>query len=54
MAELKVYSGQCELGGGIIHMGATSVDIKDNATAIQIKSSIELLLVKLNQVINSF
>lgn len=54
MAELKVYSGQCELGGGIIHMGATSVDIKDNATAIQIKSSIELLLEKLHRVIHSF
>ena len=38
MAEIKVYASQCKVGGGIIHLGATSMDIKDNAEVLQIIS----------------
>jgi adenylosuccinate lyase len=31
MAELKVFAGQAKLGGGRLHLGATSADIEDNA-----------------------
>ena len=31
MAEVRAYAEQCPLGGGIIHLGATSMDIEDNA-----------------------
>lgn len=47
MAELKVFAGQCPLGGGILHLGATSMDIKDNAEALQIAQSLDILLPKL-------
>jgi len=40
MAEIKVFAEQCPHAGGIIHLGATSVDIKDNATALQIRQSL--------------
>ena len=33
MAELKTYAAQCPTAGGVIHMGATSMDIEDNADA---------------------
>lgn len=44
VAEIRVFADQCPRAGGIIHMGATSVDIKDNATALQIRQSLEHLL----------
>src|SRR5512140_1397626 len=31
MAEVRVFASQCPQGGGIIHLGATSMDIEDNA-----------------------
>ncbi len=53
MAEIKVYAEQCPLGGGILHLGATSMDIKDNAEVLQCIQSLDLLLPKLVRVINS-
>ena len=47
MAEIKVFAEQCPLGGGILHLGATSMDIKDNAEVLQIIQSLDLLLPKL-------
>ncbi len=43
MAEIKVYASQCKTGGGVIHLGATSMDIKDNAEALQIKEGLTLI-----------
>ena len=53
MAEIKVYAEQCPLGGGILHLGATSMDIKDNAEVLQSIQSLELLLPKLARVLKS-
>ncbi len=47
MAELKVFAEQCTTAGGIIHLGATSMDIKDNAEILQIAQSLDLLLSRL-------
>ncbi len=47
MAEIKVYTTQCKSGGGIIHLGATSMDIKDNAEVLQMKAGLELVSQKL-------
>ncbi len=44
MAEIKTYAEQCSVGGGCIHMGATSMDILDNMDALRIKSAMELLI----------
>lgn len=53
MAELKVYAEQCPHGGKILHLGATSMDIKDNATAIQIRLSLDLVLKLLGELLLS-
>lgn len=43
MAELKVYASQCPVGGGSLHLGATSMDIEDNAEAIRLKEAARLI-----------
>ena len=47
MAEIKVYAAQCPKGGAILHLGATSMDIKDNAEVLQMRQSLDLVLPKL-------
>ncbi|MCS6846752.1 MAG: adenylosuccinate lyase [Anaerolineae bacterium] len=50
MAEVRAYAEQCPVGGGIIHLGATSMDIEDNADALRLREAMCLVhasLVKL-------
>jgi adenylosuccinate lyase len=47
MAELKAFAEQCPVGGGIIHLGATSVDIEDNADALRMLEALDLVLAQL-------
>jgi adenylosuccinate lyase len=53
MAEIKVFASQCKIGGGIIHLGATSMDIKDNAEVLQMKAGLELVTQKLAVLLDS-
>lgn len=43
MAELKVFAGQCAVGGGRLHLGATSMDIEDNAEALRLRQGLDML-----------
>ena len=43
MAELKTFAAQCPSAGGIIHLGATSMDVEDNADALRIRQSLEII-----------
>ncbi len=54
MAEVRVYAAQCPLGGGIIHLGATSMDVKDNASALQGQQALDLLLQRLDALLLAF
>ncbi len=47
MAEVKTFAEQCPVGGGIIHLGATSMDIEDNADALRLRESLDLILSRL-------
>ena len=51
MAELRVYAEQCPTGGGILHLGATSTDIEDNADVLRQRQSLDLLLDELKAVL---
>lgn len=51
MAEIKVFAQQCPVGGPIIHLGATSMDIEDNADALRLRESLELIIVRLKELI---
>jgi adenylosuccinate lyase len=47
MAELRTFGEQCPIGGGVLHLGATSADIQDNADVLRIRESLDLLLERL-------
>ncbi len=44
MAEIRCFAEQCTVGGGILHLGATSADIEDNADALRLRESLKLIL----------
>ena len=43
MAHVHAYRDQCPAAGGIIHLGATSCFVTDNAELIQIRDSLQLI-----------
>lgn len=53
MAEVQTFAEQCRVGGGIIHLGATSMDIEDNADALRLRASLDLLLASLTELLES-
>ncbi len=52
MAEIKAFSEQCPIGGGKIHLGATSTDILDNAEAIRIRESFALVIARVRSILS--
>lgn len=54
MAELKTFASRCPKAGGILHMGATSMDIEDNADALRLKQSLDVILEKLKNLLLVF
>ena len=54
MAELKVFAEQCPLGGGILHLGATSMDIEDNTDVLRQRESLDLVLIELQDLLLLF
>ncbi len=53
MAELRVFSQQCPRGGGKLHLGATSMDIEDNADVLRMRRAFDLLLTRLVNCLHS-
>jgi adenylosuccinate lyase len=43
MAEIRAFAEQCPVGGGIIHLGATSADITDNVDVLRLRQAAVLL-----------
>ncbi len=54
MAEVRAYAEQCPVGGPIIHLGATSMDIEDNAEVLRLREALDLLLEKLRKLLLAF
>jgi adenylosuccinate lyase len=54
MAEVRAFAEQCPIGGGIIHLGATSTDIEDNADALRLRESLDLIIDGLRELIRAF
>jgi adenylosuccinate lyase len=54
MAELKTYAEQCPNAGGVLHLGATSMDIEDNADVLRIRQSIDLIIMRVADLLEEF
>jgi len=54
MAEVRVFAEKAKVGGGKIHLGATSMDISDNADTIRIKEALSLVEKELIDLLKSF
>jgi adenylosuccinate lyase len=54
MAEVRAFAEQCPLGGGIIHLGATSADIEDNADVLRMRAALDLVLTRLRELLLVF
>ena len=53
MAEIKTYASQCPKGGGVIHLGATSMDALDNADAVRFLEALELTEKRLDDLVDA-
>lgn len=54
MAEVQAFAEQCPVGGGIIHLGATSADIEDNVDALRIREGLALIEQQTRDLLRAF
>jgi adenylosuccinate lyase len=54
MAEVKAFAEQAPLGGGILHLGATSMDVEDNAEALRLRQSLDLVINAITGLLSEF
>ncbi len=54
MAEVRTFAEQATIGGGVIHLGATSADVEDNADVVRIRESLDLTLNALCDLLRRF
>ncbi|MCB9459610.1 MAG: adenylosuccinate lyase [Anaerolineaceae bacterium] len=53
MAEIRTFAEQATIGGGIIHLGATSTDIEDNADVLRLRDGLDIILDKTRAALSS-
>jgi adenylosuccinate lyase len=54
MAELKTFAEQATVGGGRLHLGATSMDIEDNADVLRVRQSLDVINASLRSLLLIF
>jgi adenylosuccinate lyase len=54
MAEVRAFAEQCPVGGGILHWGATSADVTDNADVLRQRQALQLLRGRLVELLRAF
>ena len=54
MAELKTFAEQAPVGGAILHLGATSMDIEDNADVLRTRQALTMVLAGLEALLLTF
>ena len=54
MAEIRVFAAQATLGGGKIHLGATSMDVEDTVEMFRMRKALEVILLWVDQLLRVF
>ncbi|MBC5828959.1 MAG: adenylosuccinate lyase [Candidatus Eremiobacteraeota bacterium] len=54
MAEIRLFAGQATLGGGKLHLGATSMDIEDTVEIYRLRRGVSLIGSALRELLRSF
>jgi adenylosuccinate lyase len=54
MAEVRVYASQAAVGGGKIHLGATSMDVEDNVETARLRQGLALLSGSVRELLEIF
>jgi adenylosuccinate lyase len=54
MAEIRVYARQATVGGGKIHLGATSMDVEDNVETFRMRLALDQIVGALDDVLRAF
>lgn len=52
MAEVRAFAEQCPTAGGVIHLGATSMDIEDNAEVMRMREALHILIRELAETLS--
>jgi adenylosuccinate lyase len=54
MAEIRVYASQATIGGGKIHLGATSMDIEDTVETFRMRLALDQIVAALDDLLRAF
>ena len=54
MAEVRTFASLAKIGGGKIHLGATSADIEDNADMLRTRDAIGIILTRIVSILSIF
>jgi len=54
MAEIRVYAKQATVGGGKLHLGATSMDVEDTVETFRMRVAVDQLVAALDELLLSF
>ncbi len=54
MAEIRVYASQATIGGGKLHLGATSMDIEDTVEMFRLHAGVAALLASIDALLLAF
>ncbi|MDQ6932025.1 MAG: adenylosuccinate lyase [Candidatus Eremiobacteraeota bacterium] len=54
MAEIRLFAGQATLGGGKLHLGATSMDIEDTVEIYRLRRAVSIVGLSLRELLRSF
>ena len=54
MAEIRVYARQATVGGGKIHLGATSMDVEDTVETFRMRTALDQILAALDDLLIAF
>jgi adenylosuccinate lyase len=54
MAEIRVYARQATIGGGKIHLGATSMDVEDTVETFRMRRALDSIAASLDELLLAF